>query len=293
MTLTASSAWRDYYVLTKPGIIRGNLLACIGGFFLGSSGAFLWSNFFAVLAGTSLVIGSACVINNYLDRNIDKHMSRTKDRALASGRVTAQAALLFGATLGMLGFAILLIWTNSLTALLGLVGFVTYVAVYTPAKHRTPYATLLGTIPGAVPPVAGYTAASGHLTLACALLFVILVAWQMPHFFAIAIRRLNEYKAAKVPVWPAVYGRQQTRMQMIMFAGIFLLAIIAFGKTGYASDLFVLVMLVYGVYWASKLLKPITNEAEWTPWAKTVFLVSLPFLPLFMLLTIVDFLLYK
>jgi protoheme IX farnesyltransferase len=185
--------------------------------------------------------------------------------------------------------SILLVWTNVLTAVLGLIGLLTYVGVYTPAKHRTPYATLLGTIPGAIPPVAGYTAISGRLDLACALLFILLVCWQMPHFYAIAIRRLDEYKAAKVPVWPAVYGRMQTRMQMLMFAGMFLLAIIAFGRAGFTSNLFVLVMLLYGLYWVSKLLKPITSTSEWTPWAKSVFLVSLPALPLFTVMLMIDY----
>lgn len=289
MNQTDSSTWRQYYLLTKPGIIRGNLLTGVGGFFLGLSGEILWGTLLALLTGMSLVIGASCVFNNYIDRDIDKSMARTKKRALATGQISPRAALVFGSILAITGFSILLMWTNLLTAVLGLIGLVTYVWFYTPAKHRTPYATLIGTVPGAIPPVAGYTASSGQLDLACILLFLILVTWQMPHFYAIAIRRLDEYKAAKVPVWPIIYGREKTRLQMIMFGGLFLLSIIAFWRSNYVSSIFLLVMLGYGLYWCLSFIKRPINDQDWQPWAKRIFLQSLPVLLLLTALFILDY----
>lgn len=287
MTKTASSTWRDYYVLMKPGIIRGNLLTAIGGFFLGLSGGVLWGTLAALLVGMSLVIGASCVFNNYLDRNIDKHMSRTKTRALVSGRISGRAALTFGTLLAVVGFAMLLLWTNWLTAVMGLIGFVTYVGVYTPAKHRTPYATLVGTIPGAIPPVAGYTAASGRLDLACVLLFIILVCWQMPHFYAIAIRRLDEYKAADVPVWPAVYGFAATRRQMLTYMILLTISTPLLTVSGYTSWVFAVAMLLFSIGWLHKGFRDPAPENQQT-WAKSVFLYSLVMLPLLAVLLVAD-----
>lgn len=291
MNQTDSSLWREYYILTKPGIIRGNLLTAIGGFFLGLSGNILWGTLAALLFGMSLVIGASCVINNYLDRNIDGAMTRTKRRAIVSGRISGKAALLFGSILAIVGFTVLIVWTNPLTVALGLIGLVSYVALYTPAKHRTPYATLIGTIPGAIPPVAGYAAASGQLDKVSLLLFLILITWQMPHFYAIAIRRLDEYKAAKVPVWPAVYGRERTWRQMNVFGGLFLLSIIGLWLTGRTSAVFILVLLGYSFYWCSKfMVKP--NDSEWQTWAKRIFLLSLPVLPLLTIMSVIDYLFF-
>jgi protoheme IX farnesyltransferase len=262
-------------------------MTAIGGFFLASQGVIDWWLLISLLVGMALVIGASCVFNNYYDREIDAHMVRTKKRALASGHISKGAALTYGVVLGILGFAILLLWTNLLTTLLGLFGFLTYAGAYTWAKHRTPYATLLGTIPGAIPPVAGYTAVTGHLDLAAFLLFVILICWQMPHFFAIALRRLNEYKAAKVPVWPAVYGFKSTYAQMLLFTLIFIIACIRLSLDGYTGAVFAWVMSAYGLWWFWQMLKGRAAKDKST-WAKHVFLWSLIALPLMSILLILN-----
>ncbi len=279
---------RAYYQLTKPGIIQGNLLTAIGGFFLASRGTVSWWLLLSLLFGMALVIGSACVFNNYYDRNIDAYMRRTKQRALASGTISPAAALMYGALLGGIGFAVLLTWTNVLTATLGLVGFVSYAGLYTFTKHRTPYATLLGTIPGAIPPVAGYTAVSGHLDTATLLLFVILICWQMPHFYAIAIRRLDEYKAAKVPIWPARYGFHSTYVQMYIFAIIFIVACVRLTLSGYTGSVFAIVMTAYGLWWLWHIIRGKSASNKPT-WAKRIFLQSLLALPLMSLLLVINY----
>lgn len=277
------SSLRDYYRLTKPGIIRGNLLTAIGGFFLASQGRIHCSTLLWLLLGMSLVIGSACVCNNIYDRDIDSKMARTRQRALVAQTISSRQALVFGVIIGLGGIIMLFYGTNTLTTVLGVIGFVTYVGVYTPAKHRTPYATLLGTIPGALPPVAGYTTVLNRLDLAALLLFVILVAWQMPHFYAIAIRRLDDYKAAGVPVWPAFYTITATRQQMIAYGLLFSLSCLALAvqqKLG----LFGLVMVPYSLFWLTTM-RPGPKD-----WAKRCFLWSLPALPLFSGLLIAQYL---
>jgi protoheme IX farnesyltransferase len=198
--------------------------------------------------------------------------------------------VVFAVLLGVVGTGVLIWKVNLLTAVLGLFGLVTYVGAYTPAKHRTPYATLLGTIPGAVPPVAGYTAVLNQLDGTCFLLFTILVAWQMPHFYAIAIRRLSEYKAAKVPVWPAVYSVRGTKIQIIIYMSVFIVCIASLSATHKASWLFGGVLGAYGLYWLYVTVKNCRSNDD-TAWAKTVFLMSLPVLPLFSLLLAIDSLL--
>jgi protoheme IX farnesyltransferase len=282
-----SSRLRDYYLLTKPGIIRGNLLTAIGGFGLAAGRHYDWTSFLALLVGMGLVIGSACVFNNYLDRDIDAKMARTTYRATVSQTIAGRRILIFGAVLALLGFAVLIIWTNWLTTVLGAIGLLTYVGIYTPAKHRTPYATLLGTIPGAVPPVAGYTAVSGRLDLACLLLFLILVFWQMPHFYAIAIRRLDEYKAAKVPVWPSVYGNTPTWLQMTLFGLCFVVSVQLLSIIGYTGLVFSTILSIIGLYWTYLCYKGL-SAADQTKWAKGIFLLSLPMLPLFSLLLVLN-----
>lgn len=191
---------KDYYTLTKPGIIYGNALTASAGFFLASRGAVdLWL-LLATVAGLSLVIASACVFNNYVDRDIDALMERTRDRALASRRLSTKSALIFGSILGALGFATLLFYTNPLACLVALLGFVVYVALYTPLKRRSGHALFVGAVAGATPPVVGYAAAAGVLDISALWLFIFLFLWQLPHFIAISVYRADEYAAAGVPL---------------------------------------------------------------------------------------------
>lgn len=277
----------EYYRLTKPGIIRGNVMTGIGGFFLAANGSINWQNLAALIMGMMLVIGGSCVFNNVIDETIDRAMARTKSRALVTGTITRTHALVFGAVLSASGTAVLLLGTNALTTILGLIGLLTYVGWYTPAKHRTPYATLIGTLPGAIPPVAGYTAVTNRLDWTAALLFIILVCWQMPHFYAIAVRRQHEYAAAHVPIWPTVKGMTNTKRQMIFYAAGFVVSCLALSIVGPADWTFALVLGGIGLYWTYVCIQGLwvrDNER----WAKAVFLLSLPMLPMFSLLLILQ-----
>jgi len=187
--------------MTKPGIVQGNLLTCAAGFLLASEWHNHWARLAFTLAGTGLVIASACVFNNYLDREIDAKMDRTRHRALVNKIVPTRSALLYGMGLGLLGEWLLFTRVNALTAWIGLFGFAAYVFLYSWAKRRSPWGTLVGTVSGSTPPVAGYVAITNQLDATAIGLFVLMVCWQMAHFYSIAIYRqkccrTNRYNAS-------------------------------------------------------------------------------------------------
>ncbi len=266
--------WREYYVLTKPGIIRGNVLVAAAGFLFAAQGVISVGLFIATIVGTALIIAAACVCNNYLDRAIDQKMERTQKRALVTGTVSVRHALLFAGILGLTGAVILGLWVNWVVFALGIIAFLFYVVIYGWAKRKSIHGTLVGTIPGAIPPVAGYAAVTGSLDLTAALLFLILVFWQMPHFYAIAIYRLKDYKRAGLPVMPAVKGIAKTKAQMLIYAAAFVLTVplfYVFANTGYS---FTIVMSLVGLYWLYLTAQGFRTQDD-VFWAKLVFRFSL------------------
>lgn len=193
---------KAHIVLTKPGIILGNVITTAGGFALASRGDIDFRLFFLTLIGLSFVIASSCVFNNYIDRHVDAKMGRTKNRALATGEISIKNALIFGMLLGLIGVWILFVYTNPLTVSIALAGFLIYVFPYSFGKYRTTYGTLIGSVAGATPPLVGYCAVTNSFDLGALILFFVVVFWQMPHFYAIAIYRFKDYAKAGIPVLP-------------------------------------------------------------------------------------------
>lgn len=265
---------RTYYLLTKPGIILGNLITTVGGFCLASRGSFNSWLFLAMFAGLGLVIASACVFNNYIDRKADAKMSRTKNRPLVTGIISGSKALIFAVTLGFLGILILAFYTNLLAVLLALLGFLIYVGLYSFWKYRTTYATLVGSISGALPPVIGYTAVSNQLDMGAFLLFALLVLWQMPHFFSIAMYRFDDYAAASVPVLPIARGIQSTKVQMLLYIIAFLLATVMLLTFGYTGLAYILVAAPLGLAWLYLSIRGFYTEND-QRWARNMFRLSL------------------
>ncbi len=265
---------KSYYYLTKPGIIYGNSLSVIAGFFLASGRVFNPIIFLATLFGLGFVMASACVFNNYIDREIDEKMERTKKRALVTKKIPVKNALIFGTILGLLGFGLLYLFTNLLTTFIAFIGFFFYVIVYTFSKRVTVYGTLIGSISGATPPVVGYVAVTNHIDTAALLLFLILVVWQMPHFYAIAIFRIKDYASAAIPVLPIVKGVKHTKIQMMLY--ILALIIIApfltfFDYTGYA---YMVVVVALGLAWLGMGISGFKTQDN-VLWAKKMFRFSL------------------
>lgn len=249
-------------------------MPAIAGFFLASRGNVSYLLLLETLAGISLVIASGCVFNNYLDRNIDKKMARTKHRALAQGTVTKRSALTYATFLGLLGLIILAVHTNFLTVGIGIVGLFFYVIIYGIAKRNSVHSTLIGSISGALPPVAGYSAVTGHLDAAALSLFFILVFWQMPHFYSIAIYRLKDYRAAELPILSVKKGLAVTKRHILIYTVLFGLAAVSLSFTAHTGPLYFVVALVLTLFWVLSGLRGL-QAADNDHWAHKMFGISL------------------
>lgn len=268
---------KKYYTLTKPGIIYGNMLTVVVGFFLASSGTIDWWLLLQVILGLACIIASGCVFNNYIDRDIDALMQRTKNRVLVRGDMRPKHALVYGVLLGVVGISILAVYTNSVAVIVSIVGLFVYVVIYSMyLKRSSIHSALIGGISGAVPPVVGYVAVSGTLDMGAALLFIILVVWQMPHSFAIAIFRLNDYQAAKIPVLPVVKGIYITKVQMSIYTVLFVLATCLLFMFEYVGTLYLVTMVTVGVVWTLMTLQGLNGKNhDDALWAKKVFMFSI------------------
>lgn len=275
---------KEYYRLAKPGIVYGNLLTTVAAYLFASRWQLvtweMWMNFLATIVGLGLVIASACVFNNFLDRDIDKKMNRTKERSLASGSIPNENALLFGALLGLVGFTLLLAFVNLLASFIALVGFVAYVFAYTFLKRTTEWATEIGSISGAVPIVVGYTAFTGRFDWIALILFLILVFWQMPHFYAIAVRRRDEYAAAGIPVLPLGAGVEATKKRMLVYIFLFGLAVFVLMYFGHAGYWYLVITEIATLVWFWRCAETYGASDE-TVWAFRSFVVSLCVLVVF------------
>lgn len=269
-----STTLKNYYRLTKPGIIYGNALAALAGFLLASQGNVNGALLLAMLGGIALVVASACVFNNYIDQDIDKKMARTQKRALVTGTISEKNALVYATTLGIIGFAILVSFTNAVTVLLGLMALIVYVIIYGFFKRRSVHGTVVGSIAGAVPPAAGYTAVTGQFDLGALLLFLILVCWQMPHFYAIAIYRHKEYATAGIPVLPVKHGIQATKIQILVYISAFMVAIVGLAVGHYAGYTYLIVMLALGSAWLGRAVQGFWVNDE-LRWARGIFKFSM------------------
>lgn len=268
------AAFKAYYELVKPGRTIANGMTALAGFLLAAGGHIhLWL-LFAAVGGTSLIVASACAFNNYFDRGIDSVMQRTRERALVKGEVPGWAAVTYAGILGAAGFALLAVYTNLPTVVAGLVGMVDYLVFYGWSKRRNRWSTLIGSICGATPIVAGYTAVTGRFDTGALLLFLIMVAWQMPHFYAIAVYRRDDYAAAHLPVWSVQRGIAATKVQIVLFCAVFLVTCVLLPVLGYASRTFLAVMAVLALWWFIKSLRGFKTADE-NKWARGLFGYSL------------------
>lgn len=271
---------KQYYQLTKPGIIYGNLMTAAAGFLFGSQFHINWCVFLATLAGTALVIASGCTYNNILDREIDQKMQRTSKRALATGEVSVTQAFIYATVLGIIGFTLLVLWTHPIVVLVGAIALVDYVILYGFAKRHSVHGTLVGSICGAAPLVAGYVAAVNQFDLTALILFGIMVAWQMAHFYAIAMYRASDYKKAGIPVLPVVRGMRAARTQILGYIALFLVLNGLLFMGGAVGYVYVIIMLVVSADWLQRGLKRY-KTADDTRWGKQMFFYSLTVLLLF------------
>jgi protoheme IX farnesyltransferase len=281
-------SWRDYLVLTKPRIMVLLLITGAGGMFVGADGVPPLGSFGLAMLGLALACGGASALNHYLDRDIDPLMGpRTKARPVAAGRVAPAYALEFGLALSALSFSLLASTVNVLTAVLALVGNLFYVLVYTRfLKRRTVQNIVIGGAAGAVPPLVGYAAATGNLTVTALALFVIVFVWTPPHFWALAILIKDNYAAAKVPMLPVVRGDDETAKQIVWYS-VALVAVTLtptlFGTLGWVYAAGALALGGYFVWLAVRLRRDTTR-----PHAAVLFHYSLLYLALLFVVMAID-----
>jgi protoheme IX farnesyltransferase len=208
----------DLVTLTKPRITLMVVATMMGGIWLAGHagrGSLSGLELAAALAGTAAVVGSANTLNMYIERVSDQLMVRTRNRPLPTGRLDPRIALWFGLALGAFSVPLLTFVVNAITGLLAAVALVSYVVVYTPLKRRTTLSLLIGAVPGAIPPLLGWTAVSGRIEWPGALLFGIMFFWQIPHFLAIATFRREDYRRAGLKVLPVERGDRVTRLHIV------------------------------------------------------------------------------
>ena len=216
---------KQYIELTKPRITWLILMSTGVGYFFGAKLGWHWLTLLNTIIGTGLIASGTAALNQWYEREADGKMRRTMARPLPSGRITANRALWFAIVISLLGFIELTLAVNVLTGLLGLFTLASYLFIYTPLKQRSPHSTTLGAIPGAMPPLIGYAAASGTLTWEAWTLFAILFVWQFPHFYAIAWMYREDYERAGIKMLPVVEPDGVSTSRQILIYMVVLLPI--------------------------------------------------------------------
>jgi heme o synthase len=241
---------KKYLFVIKPGIVFGNLISAAGGFLLASRGRIHVMDLLSTVIGISLVVASGCVFNNCIDRNMDRKMSRTRSRILAQGLMSPGAAVLYASLLCMAG--ILLLWAaaNMSAVAVVLAGFMIYVGPYSLyLKRHSVYGSLIGSLAGAAPPLAGYCAVSNRFDMEAFILLSIFILWQMPHCYAIAIFRFQDYSAASIPVLPVKKGVPAAKKHIVGYILAFMAASLMLTLGGYTGYIYLGVVTVFGLSW--------------------------------------------
>lgn len=232
---STSKAW-SYVVLTKPDVTFLVVITTVAGFYLGSTGAINWTLLLNTLLATTLVAGGTAALNQYVERDMDAVMRRTAARPLPTGTLQPRDAVIFGVSTIVGGAIWLALAVNGISALVALATTVLYLGVYTPLKTRTPWATAVGAIPGALPPLIGWAAARGSLSLGGWVLFAILFFWQFPHFMAIAWMYREDYGRAGIKMLPVVDPKGNSTFRQIVMTSTILVWVSALptviGMTG-------------------------------------------------------------
>jgi protoheme IX farnesyltransferase len=280
---------KNYLSVTKPGIILGNLISVAGGFFLASKGCIDIAVLLPTLLGMCLIVASGCVFNNCIDRTIDQKMTRTHNRVLARGLMSPGVAVFYGSLLGIAGTALLWAATNMLCIVIVLAGFTIYAGLYSLyLKRNSVYSTLIGSLAGAAPPLVGYCAAGNQFDLGALILLFIFTLWQMPHSYAIAIFRYNDYVAAAIPVLPVKQGIAATKKHVVGYMLAFIVATLMLTFCGYTGYRYLAVATAMGLFWLYTAWSDY-KACDDRVWAKKLFVSSILTITVLSLMMSIDF----
>ncbi len=275
----------DFYELTKP---RMNMLVAITtmvGFCIASRDGINWFRLLNTLLGTFLTASSAGVINQFIERDLDQLMPRTKNRPLPAKRISPTEALLFGIALGVVGIAYLAIAVNALTASLAAFTLISYLAVYTPMKRISTLNTVIGAIPGAIPPVMGFAAATGVVSAQALALFGVLFFWQMPHFLAIAVLYKRDYDLAGFKMLPCVDEALTARQMVIYSLALLPVSLLPF-PLGMAGTVYFTAAVLLGLAFLSFAISCAATRARLD--ARKLFFASIIYLPVLLAIMMID-----
>ncbi len=254
----AASSWRDYYVLTKPGVVRLLVFTAVVGMFLATPGMVPWDVLIFGGLGIALASASGAAVNHVLDRRVDAAMARTRDRPLPTGRVSERDALTFAFALGIAGLGILALLVNVLTAALTFASLIGYAVIYTVyLKRATSQNIVIGGAAGAAPPVLGWAAVQNEVSGYALLLFLIVFTWTPPHFWALAIARKSDYEKAEIPMLPVTHGDDVTKSFIVYYTILLFVVTLLPYLTGMSGGLYLAgaVLLGGGFLYYAFLLK--------------------------------------
>ena len=255
---TITSKLRDYYTLTKPEVNLLILMTTSAGYYLGSQGPLRVARLLITLVGTLLIASGTATLNQLMERPFDARMRRTANRPLVSGRLGTREACWFGFLLSVAGSVLLAASVNAVSALLAIGTLLAYLLVYTPLKRKTPLCTLLGAVPGAMPTLIGWAAASGSVGRNAWLLFGVLFLWQFPHFLAIALLYREDYARAGFRMLPRFDADGRfTKVEIVAFTVVLVIVTMVplAGRNGTAYTLIIFAAGVFFVYHAAKLAR--------------------------------------
>lgn len=285
--LTQTVAWRDYLELCKPKVVLLMLLTAVVGMYLAVPGWVPVDLLFFATLGIGLTASSAAAINHLVDKRIDAIMARTKKRPVAKGKISPRNAIAFASLLGVLGMLVLVLWVNTLTAVLTFASLIGYAGIYTGfLKRATPQNIVIGGLAGAAPPLLGWTAVTGHLAPGALVLVLIIFTWTPPHFWALAIYRLEDYKQAEIPMLPVTHGVAFTKLQIVLYTLLLLIVSVLPTVIGMSGLIYLIGALVLGgrfLQWAIKLYRTEKNVV-----AMQTFRFSIVYLMLLFVFLLVD-----
>ena len=243
-----SRRFSDYLALTKPAIVALLLLTTLCGMILGASAFPPMSILVLTLLGGALTAGGAGALNQYIDRGIDRKMVRTRGRPVADKRIPPREALVTGLVLSVAGVAILAVGVNVLSAILASIGLLYYVVFYTILlKPSTPSNIVIGGAAGAIPPLVGWAAVTGSLTMPALFLFALIFFWTPPHFWALALLKKSDYQRANIPMLPVIRGGDQTRWQILLYSVQVVALTLLMPLVGLGGVFYIAVAIVLGI----------------------------------------------
>lgn len=284
---TPAFVCKNYLDLCKPKVVALIIFTSIVGMLLATPGLPPIANFIYGILGIGLASSSAAAINHFIDQKADAAMTRTQNRPLPMGNLSAKNVLIFASILGGLAMLVLLFLVNTLTAVLTFLSLIGYAVIYTIyLKHMTPQNIVIGGAAGAAPPLLGWCAITGEVHPYALLLFLIIFVWTPPHFWALAVAKREEYAKAKIPMLPVTHGAQFTRLQIVLYTVLLLIVSLLPYLTGMSHLIYLGTALILGfmfIYYALKMLRNDDNEL-----AMKTFFFSINYLMILFMALLID-----